>query len=318
MTLWLIDLFCGAGGFTTGASLAGAIPLLAIDHSDDVLQVHKKNHKSCHHLSMKLGGPVDDFLELILSYVPESVTDSTGVDYLHIHASPPCQQISSSNFRRDTNEGIGLVSWCLDLFQAADIKLSRLRWSLEQVNHPDVCSLMRQKQLNFKHMDFSAHGVPQTRRRIICTQKAQVLENIEQSYVDWRKVICIPDNAYYVTSGSICPKRLQQGTKHCKWKRVVSTSKYCYTVTRTPTFYWLSIDLQIIGRLGLDDFRELQTFPHGYFDEIPLSDTKKRHMIANAVPPAFAKALISAILVEIAEKLHVSSQTIACTTAFPS
>lgn len=56
MVLYVIDLFCGAGGFSTGAKQAGAKIAIAIDTWDIALDVHKHNHPNTKHLNMELGG----------------------------------------------------------------------------------------------------------------------------------------------------------------------------------------------------------------------------------------------------------------------
>ena len=38
------DLFCGAGGFSTGAVAAGAVVAYACDHDEDALATHRANH----------------------------------------------------------------------------------------------------------------------------------------------------------------------------------------------------------------------------------------------------------------------------------
>jgi DNA (cytosine-5)-methyltransferase 1 len=54
MTLYIIDLFCGAGGFSFGASQAGAKVAIAVDSWDKALQVHQDNHPKTVHLNMEL------------------------------------------------------------------------------------------------------------------------------------------------------------------------------------------------------------------------------------------------------------------------
>ena len=47
----LIDLFCGAGGFSEGARQAGARVLVGVDSkSEQALQVHAQNHRSTGHV----------------------------------------------------------------------------------------------------------------------------------------------------------------------------------------------------------------------------------------------------------------------------
>ena len=69
--MYVIDLFCGAGGFSYGASQSGANIAIVIDTWEDALQVHKDNHSKTIHLNMQLGGNIKKMTEYILSYLPK-------------------------------------------------------------------------------------------------------------------------------------------------------------------------------------------------------------------------------------------------------
>jgi len=52
--LTAVDLFCGAGGFTTGAEAAGVHVALAINHWRTAVQTHQANHSGTRHLCARI------------------------------------------------------------------------------------------------------------------------------------------------------------------------------------------------------------------------------------------------------------------------
>ncbi len=70
MTLYIIDLFCGAGGFSTGAAKAGAKIAVAIDSWNIALNVHKQHHPKTIHLNCSLGASIKKTTDTILNLLP--------------------------------------------------------------------------------------------------------------------------------------------------------------------------------------------------------------------------------------------------------
>ena len=65
MTVLLVDLFCGAGGFSEVFRTGHGKCVLAIDCWEDALLVHKMNHPECVHTNLKLGGDIQHVYKLI-------------------------------------------------------------------------------------------------------------------------------------------------------------------------------------------------------------------------------------------------------------
>lgn len=96
----VIDLFCGAGGFSEGFNMAGYDVRLAIDINEDALKTHKVNHPTCSHL---LGNIEDVETEEALSLASLKKDDVDG-----IIGGPPCQGFSILGKRgREKNEDTG-------------------------------------------------------------------------------------------------------------------------------------------------------------------------------------------------------------------
>lgn len=153
--MYVVDLFCGCGGFSTGAAMAQHKVVLAIDSWDKALIAHKQNHPHAVHKEMKLGGNLKEIQKLIMSYVPRG-------EKWHLHGSPPCQNLSIANRTAgDSEEGMRLVTWFLAL-----VKLCNpTSWSMEQVigaRH----FLDESKFEQFHIINTMDYLIPQTRKRL--------------------------------------------------------------------------------------------------------------------------------------------------------
>ena len=153
------DLFCGAGGFSAGAVLAGCRIALACDSDADALETHARNHPGTTHLRASLP---DAALAL-----------PTDGRHFHLHGSPPCQQFSNAGRRRpgyaDQSDGLALVRWFVDT--ALGSRASS--WSMEQVPAPAVLRLLEERRrahperLAYEAFYFRDLGVPQMRRGVL-------------------------------------------------------------------------------------------------------------------------------------------------------
>ena len=61
----VVDLFCGVGGFSEGARLAGHRVVLAVDGNKNALDAHKLNHPSAVHELAIL--PAENLVQLLPS-----------------------------------------------------------------------------------------------------------------------------------------------------------------------------------------------------------------------------------------------------------
>lgn len=131
MTVYVIDLFSGAGGFSEGVHMAGHTVLACIEHWVSGLAIHAANFPKCTHIKMSLGGDVAEFVKNIQDYVRIHVPSGA---VWHLHASPPCQSFSIAqrqnrehDVEQDTRSNLTL--W---VFKVIDL-LKPPRWSVEQV-----------------------------------------------------------------------------------------------------------------------------------------------------------------------------------------
>lgn len=272
MTLYVVDLFCGAGGFSEGARQAGAQVVLAVDSWQRALDVHKANHPGSTHIQRTLGGNMDEAYAHIVDHIPALKED----DRLHIHASPPCQNLTTINANRHETNGMNLFRWTVAFVE----KLAETycaSWTIEQVDTPNVRRALCSSRLHL----FSAYcyrfGIPQRRRRIVITNSEYLL----------RQLLCYTTE---VVSLSATLGRDVSAIAHRrkKWVWEHSPSVY-YTVTSTFSNYIIkSAHVQRV--MTIEDGLLLQTFPVSY--SMPsITKKDKQRMIANAVPPRLARVI---------------------------
>lgn len=128
----VIDLFCGAGGFSAGVHQSGNRVALAIDADAHMLSLHHMNNPDTKHVLMELGGDVAEFGSHLLNFV--------GTRTWHLHGSPPCQSFSIANRMNGNYKEIGddkrcnLSYWFLDLVRwVQESDFPPRSWSMEQV-----------------------------------------------------------------------------------------------------------------------------------------------------------------------------------------
>lgn len=148
MSLKGLDLFCGAGGFSTGFIKAGFEVKYGIDNDLKVKETFEYNHPNT---------------EFILSNIEElDPNDFKDIDI--IIGSPPCQQFSNANNNPDPNLGMELVNEFIKWVKILKPKF----WIMENV--PGVMKFLKWRIKDFrmpriKILNCANYGVPQTRKR---------------------------------------------------------------------------------------------------------------------------------------------------------
>jgi len=132
----VIDLFCGAGGFSEGFRQAGHEIILAVDKDEDALASHETNHPQAEH-----------WLEDV-----RNVAELPRADV--VIGSPPCVQLSRGNPRRNLD-----VTLCLEFLRLA---LTSKPSFFVMENVPDAGVILPIKGVIVDSADF---GVPQRRIR---------------------------------------------------------------------------------------------------------------------------------------------------------
>jgi DNA (cytosine-5)-methyltransferase 1 len=176
--LKVIDLFCGAGGFSEGFRQAGFDVIWAVDNWQPAVTTHGKNHRYCNTIL----GDVEK-----IACLPDDQFEETVPDSEIIIGSPPCVAFSGSNKsgKGDKSKGIRLIESFLRIVARKKFKKGSVLkyWILENVPNaqPFVKAEYTARDLQLEG-DFvlkvkflSSHiykaqyfGVPSKRIRFIC------------------------------------------------------------------------------------------------------------------------------------------------------
>lgn len=182
-----VDMFCGGGGFSTGAAAAGAEVVVAIDCWMPALNVHHANHPQTMHFCIPLGPVCDncgvgtdkkdevchrymgeeeivfeshDWVDKMMEPLAELIRQFLDPDaHFHLHGSPPCQELSNASNHK-AEGGMLLVNWFLDFVKY----IQPDSWSMENV--VGVRKFLEKDQVPHVVLNSADFGVPQTRKRV--------------------------------------------------------------------------------------------------------------------------------------------------------
>ncbi len=268
--IYVIDLFCGCGGFSEGARQAGANVILAVDNWKEALDIHELNHPETTHWDTELGRDIEEFSVKLKRFISDNVPAGK---HVHIHSSPPCQNLSAVNSKRKIVEGYEMIDWTIELM----VRVSPTTWSLENVCHPNLYTYPN--AFRFKMEDY---GVPQSRRRVV------ICNGFDPKAIETSPVI----SAFDVLS--------QYNDRDVNWLdyEIMSSGSYnrifrsirkpCYTILWHRQAFRNKNDKSILTLSGKET-SIFQTFPSTFH-------VGNGQMIANAVPPEFSRRLVSSLL----------------------
>lgn len=291
----VLDLFCGVGGFSLGAVNAGARVAVAVDVDEKCLRVHAENHKKTQHWLHQLGSwsPRKTW-----QYLTTTWGDEWRGKHVHIHGSPPCQNLSTIHPSPDVDEGLRLVIWFLEL-----IRLSNCHsWSMEQVPHPRVLEILKKRNIEHAVINMQHFGVPQTRVRCIAGAGWHHAGLAESRFPSPRKF-------FMRTMGWSAPKcehvrmcpfggKTETDAQRFNSNRARSLDQPGFTLIRTYPFYIV----ENVGRgqyirrpLSVSECLWFQTFPSTFRFSAQMTVTMQRGMIGNAIPPMIARSIIQEV-----------------------
>ena len=300
----VIDLFCGAGGFSLGATLAGATIVLSVEADPKIAEVYRRNFDHDTIVETLSDADVDRYVDIVRRH-PDA----------HLHGSPPCQKLSQANkTTRDVTQGLHLVRFFLDVVNKAQPKT----WSMEEVNDPSLRAYLSECGVPFVVVNTVDFGVPQKRKRVIAGSEVivqglasrsgtgpsvvpkDVLPNL--SPPERYKLVNGTDNVpvrekrngHLVTIGHR-PKDHDEGAR--------DLTIPAHTVWRKPGKVYDTHTKRIIRLLTSRECGSLQGFPSEFVLD-GSSQTRSYQVIGNAVPPPLAKEVI-----QLAMECHATKTT---------
>lgn len=294
-----IDLFAGAGGFSTGAKMAGCNVVWAADHWPRAVEIHAANHPDTEH-------SCQDLHQCDWTTVPAHEL---------LLASPACQGHSRARGKeRPHHDAQRSTAWAV--VSAAECHRPQAfvvenvpefaHWEL----YPAWCSAMLSLGYALAPMvlDAADHGVPQHRRRlfVVGTRSKYPVElrlprrqhvaasSIIEDDGSWSPVDK-PGRAYW-TMERIRVGRQKHGTRflvayYGNETGGRSLDRPLGTVT-TKDRYAL-VDGDPMRMLSAAEYRRAMSFPDHY--ELPEQHCDAVHMLGNAVPPRVACDVIEAL-----------------------
>lgn len=164
--LQVLDVFCGAGGLSTGFESAGFTVIAGIDWNEDYLATFDRNHTDSQAIQSNL------FEESPTDVLEEYDIDADEVDV--IVGGPPCKGFSVAGERDPNDERNTLVDSYLDFVQAVQPRVFVME------NVPGILSmedgavvdhiLARADELGYRVdyqlLNAADYGVPQARKRV--------------------------------------------------------------------------------------------------------------------------------------------------------
>lgn len=295
-----IDLFAGAGGFSTGAVMAGCTVAWAANHWPAAVAVHANNHPGTDHACQDLHQadwtqvPAHDLL--LASPCCQGHSKARGKDRPHHDAqrSTAWAVVSAAEFHRPEAIVVENVPEFTDwtLYPAWCQALGALGYTMA----PHV-------------IDAADHGVPQHRRRvfIVGTRSASPiqLQLPKRPYVSAASIIDFDAPRWSqiekpgrspATLARIEAGRLQHGDRFLTAYYGNEKGGRCLSRpvgTITTRDRWAVVDGDRMRMLSVEECRRAMGFPATY--KLPERAKDAMHMLGNAVCPPVARDVIQAL-----------------------
>lgn len=297
-----IDLFAGAGGFTEGATQAGARVLWAANHWPAAVATHAANHPETAHICQDLHQadwrkvPRHDLL--LASPCCQGHTRARGKDAPHHDSSRSTAWavVSAAEFHRPPMVLVENVpefqAWTL--YPAWAAAMQALGYTLA----PHV-------------IDAADLGVPQHRKRLVIVGTRSraplrlalprlphrpAVEIIDFSAGRWRPLDA-PGRAA-ATLARVARGRARYGDRfvipyYGSGSGLTGRSLDRPIGTITTLARWAVVDGDRMRMLSIEETRAAMSFPPTY--RLPPQQREATKMLGNAVPPAMARAIVEAV-----------------------
>lgn len=297
-----IDLFAGAGGFSTGATAAGANVLWAANHWPAAVHWHTANHPSTHHACQDLQQA--DF------------RDAPAHDVLL--ASPACQGHSKARGTdRPHHDARRATAWavvtCAEVHRPAFAVVENVPEFASWPLYPAWCAAMAALGYALAPMvlDAADHGVPQHRRRLFIVASRSrhpvELQLQRRPHVPAVQVVDFSAGRWALvhkpgrsarTLARIASGRSRHGARFVAPYYGSGSGETGRSLDRplgtiTTRDRWAVVDGDRMRMLTADECRAAMGFPAGYL--LPAQHKEAVHLLGNAVCPPVATDIINAL-----------------------
>lgn len=291
-----VDLFAGAGGFTTGAKAAGVRVVWAANHWPLAVETHAANHPEVTHACQDLHQANWD--------------DVPAHDVLL--ASPACQGHSRARGKdRSHHDATRSTAWavvsCAEAHRPRLVVVENVPEFAQWALFPAWCQAMQALgyTLSPHVLDSADYGVPQNRRRLIVVgtrsraplvlrpragSQPAIAPHLDLDGGRWRQI----DS----TLAAATLARIDHGRR--TYGRRFLISYYGNTRTARPLSRpigtittrdrWALVDGGRMRMLTAQECRAAMGFPVDY--KLPASQTAAKHLLGNAVTPPMVTAVL--------------------------
>lgn len=301
-----VDYFAGLGGFTLGATRAGATVVTAINHWPIAVETHARNHPATAHAC-----------EDLTRYSPARLPE-----FDLLLASPACQGHSparggersgnlSAKWDADRATAWAVVD-CLEVRQPRGLVVENvpafLKWSLFPVWLDALTRLGYAPRVQV--LDAAGWGVPQNRPRVIVTavrgRKAPEVVSPGCAHraigdvIRWDAGVWTPVRAKVAATRA----RVERGRRAFGERFVMpynssgsgltgrDPSRPIGTITAADR--WGVVRGDVMRMLSLEELREAMGFPAGYV--VPGTREHATKALGNAIVPAVAESAVRAVM----------------------
>lgn len=269
MRIVAIDLFAGGGGFTEGWIQGGGEVALAIDNWPEAIETHRLNHPDVPILNMELGGSIRDLCRVVYDHLPD------GEYHLHIHGSPPCQELSNAS-THDSEDGMRLVCWFLDFVET----MSPDSWSMENVR--PLAPRLAEMGVPHQIIDATDFGVAQRRVRCFAGEGWELKPTTD-------KVVRVVDVLPHLDRHHLIP----QPSMVRRW-RFLSVYDAFPTITSQSPGQIRVVDVNLNVRwLTIGEIAGIQGWHTFLPPDLPVDDA--RLIVGNMVCPPIAEEMVRSI-----------------------
>lgn len=295
-----IDLFAGAGGFSTGAAMAGVRVIWAANHWPAAVLVHSANHPHTEHACQDL-----------------QQTDWTTVPaHDLLLASPACQGHSRARGKESPHhDAMRSTAWAVvdaaECHRPAAFVVENVPEFANWTLYPAWCAAMHALGYAMAPMilDAADHGVAQHRRRLFIvgtkSKHSIQLDLPRCEHVGSAQIIEFEAGRWssiHKAGRSLATlARITKGRKDHGQRFLTayygneaggrSLSRPVGTITTRDR--WAVIDGDRMRMLSVDECRKAMGFPSSY--QLPERAKDAMHMIGNAVVPVVARDVINAL-----------------------
>ena len=257
----VLDVFCGAGGFSEGAKKAGAEVIMGVDSDLPALQAWAANNPDA---------------RAVHATIPSAVDWPPPAPDLHVHLSPPCQAFSNASHGSPDEAQIELFRWALNFVKP------HASWSIETVPTPRARALCDEFNVQTTIVDAADLGMPQQRIRMIAGP-AHLLARLR----------AMPSRERASTFASMpTPATHMRNTSSRREKPYVrSVHKPAYTVCASHPLTWCNADGSVVRCMTPREGAMLQGMSGDF--RLPCTQRAAQRAVGNAVHVDVACAIVA-------------------------